>query len=604
MANYAGQFLGKQFGNYRLIRLLGQGGFAEVYLGEHIYLNTQAAVKVLTTRLTDEEVLRFRSEARTIMALQHPNIVQILDFSVEAGIPCIIMRYAPRGSLRQRYPEGTRVPLIAVVTYVKQVAAALQHVHNQKMVHRDVKPENMLIGADEEILLSDFGIAAVAHSTQSAALLDKAGTIAYMAPEQMQGRPRPASDQYSLAVVAYRWLTGIMPFQGTTLEIMTQHLSTLPPPLRERIPAILPQVEQVVLKALEKDPHRRFENIQMFARALEQASAIDVSSFSKLPQFDASALDALPALYSAVTPTRHSTVYTNPPATTHYKYQGHSAAVNAVAWSPDGLRLASASTDRSVQVWDAANGGHVLMYSGHKDTVRAVAWSPDAAYLASAGVDMSVQVWDAVSGQQHHTFRGHSDSVHAVAWSPDSRFLASASRDKSVRIWDMATGGEVLVYGGHSHSVFALAWSPDGTSIASGGYDKTVQIWSANNGAHRFTFRDHNAPVNAVTWFSDSSYIASASGNDILVWSVSSGEILLPLKRSAAMILALSWSPNGSRLASASGNIVSLWDMTTGMNVLNYSGHSSSVLTLAWSFDSTLIASGGSDKTVRVWQAM
>src|SRR6266581_6426277 len=123
--------LGHQLGNYRLIRLLGHGGFADVYLGEHIHLNTLAAIKVLDTRLTADEIAQFRHEARTIARLEHPHIVRVLDFGVDDRIPFLVMSYAPNGSLRQRHLKGTRLPPEHIVPYVKQVAAALQYAHNE-----------------------------------------------------------------------------------------------------------------------------------------------------------------------------------------------------------------------------------------------------------------------------------------------------------------------------------------------------------------------------------------------------------------------------------------------------------------------------------------
>src|SRR5262249_15193916 len=118
------------------------------------------------------------------------------------------MDYAPSGTLRNRHPKGTPLPVSTVVDYIKQIAQALQYAHDRKVVHRDVKPENMLIGEHNEILLSDFGIALIAHSSHYDSTKDMAGTIAYMAPEQIAAHPRPASDQYSLGIVAYEWLSG------------------------------------------------------------------------------------------------------------------------------------------------------------------------------------------------------------------------------------------------------------------------------------------------------------------------------------------------------------------------------------------------------------
>src|SRR5437588_7564524 len=148
-----GQCEGQHLGNYRLLRLLGQGGFADVYLGEHLHLNTQAAIKVLHTHLTSQDIEPFRTEARTIARLVHPHIVRILDFDVEEGVPFLVMDYAPNGTLRKLYPTGTPLPFANIILYVKEIAAALQYAHEQGLIHRDIKPENLLLGRNHEVLL-------------------------------------------------------------------------------------------------------------------------------------------------------------------------------------------------------------------------------------------------------------------------------------------------------------------------------------------------------------------------------------------------------------------------------------------------------------------
>jgi outer membrane protein assembly factor BamB/tRNA A-37 threonylcarbamoyl transferase component Bud32 len=265
--------IGQQLGNYRLVRLLGRGGFAEVYLGQHVYLETQAAIKVLQTQLAHEDSEQFRIEAKRVAHLEHPHIVRVLDFGVEGTTPFLAMSYAPNGTLRQRHPKGTHLPLTVVVDYVKQIADALHYAHNQKLIHRDVKPENMLVGLNNDILLSDFGIA-VAQTSRSQSTRDMAGTIAYMAPEQIEAHPRPASDQYSLGIVVYEWLSGDQPFHGSFTEIAVKHTMVPPPPLCEKLPTLSPAVEQVVMIALAKDPKQRFGSVQAFATALEQVSQV------------------------------------------------------------------------------------------------------------------------------------------------------------------------------------------------------------------------------------------------------------------------------------------------------------------------------------------
>ena len=266
--------LGQQLGNYRLVSLLGQGGYAEVYLGQHVRLNQQAAIKVLHAHLTEQEAEHFQQEAQTIATLVHPGIVRVFDYDVQDGVPFLVIDYAPNGTLRHRYPKGSLVPLPVIISTVKQVAEALQYAHEQKFIHRDVKPENMLVGRRQEVLLSDFGIATISHSTSSlnVGAEGTSGTLAYMAPEQIEGHPRPASDQYALGVVVYEWLCGERPFEGSASEVMAQHLSVPPLPLHERMLEIPPEIEQVVLRALAKDPKDRFASVAAFSAALEQAS--------------------------------------------------------------------------------------------------------------------------------------------------------------------------------------------------------------------------------------------------------------------------------------------------------------------------------------------
>ena len=262
---------GQQLGSYRLNRLLGQGGFADVYLGEHVYLGTFAAIKVLQVHLGNEERQNFLDEARIVARLMHPHIVRVFDFGVEGDTPFLVMEYAPNGTMRQRYPRGLRLPLDAIVSYVNQVASALQYAHDRKLIHRDVKPENMLLGPNNEILLSDFGLVLAAQSARLENTQDAIGTLAYMAPEQLQGKPRPATDQYALGVIVYEWLSGERPFQGYFSEVASQHIIATPPPLREKVPAISPEIEQVIQTALAKDPAQRFPSVQTFASAFELA---------------------------------------------------------------------------------------------------------------------------------------------------------------------------------------------------------------------------------------------------------------------------------------------------------------------------------------------
>src|SRR5258708_4737043 len=223
--------VGDLVGNYRIIRWLGRGAFADVYLGEHIYLKIQSAIKMLHVHLSEKAQKKFLNEACTIARLDHPNIVRVLDYGVENGTPFLVMAYAPNGSLRQRFPEGMRLSLEQVVPLVQQMASALDYAHEQGLIHRDVKPENMLIGAHNQVLLSDFGLALLAQNMHTQAANAMAGTALYMAPELLErGKVHFASDQYALGVVTYEWLCGQRPFTGSSfIQIGAQHVLVKPP---------------------------------------------------------------------------------------------------------------------------------------------------------------------------------------------------------------------------------------------------------------------------------------------------------------------------------------------------------------------------------------
>jgi serine/threonine protein kinase len=267
------EHVGKQLGYYQLLRLLGRGGFASVYQGEHIHLKSLAAIKVLNTHLTEDLQENFLDEARILARLTHPGIVRLLDFGIDEGVPFLVMEYAPYGTLRQLHPRNMKLPLVMVTNYVNQIAEGLQYAHSHKLIHRDLKPDNVLIGQRGNLLLSDFGVALIAQTTASRnAEVNFAGTAAYMAPEQLRGMPQLASDQYALGIMVYEWLCGTRPFHGTVVELYNQHAVIPPPSLRGHVPELPVEAEQVVLRALSKDPHERFPDVRAFAVALERAS--------------------------------------------------------------------------------------------------------------------------------------------------------------------------------------------------------------------------------------------------------------------------------------------------------------------------------------------
>lgn len=604
-----GDRAGQQLGQYRLIQLIGQGGFGDVYLGEHLSEHTNVAIKVMDVELaelTREDIESFLAHTRIAASLDHPNILHVLAFGEQDSLPFLVMDYAPNGSLRQLHPKGTRLPLSTVVSYVKQIASALQYLHEQNLVHRDVKPHNILVGANHELLLSDFGIAVESQSMgyRRQKVQDFEGTILYAAPEQIRGRSRFASDQYALGVLTYEWLTGSCPFYGTVEEVASQHTLVPPRPLREKLPTLSPAVEQVVLKALAKDVNERYESVQEFARAFERASRLEQGSS---PRISHPLTPAPPSPLPTAISLPEERVVT--PQAVILTYRGHTDKVHMLAWSPDGSSIASSSLDETVQVWDVSTGETILTHRSNALQAQAFAWSPDGKYIASTdGLSSEkIQVWDASTGQpstQHTPFTGHSEQVHSLAWSPDGKYIASASDDKTVQVWDALTGRTIFIYRGHTLGVRAIAWSPDGKRMASASDDKTVHVWDAPRGGNSLVYYGHLDKINALTWSPGGTLVASASDDKtVQIWDSSTGRKVFTYSSHTGGVTSVSWSHDGMRLTSASlDETVHIINILTERTLSIFTGHSDWVSTVAWSPDGNSIASGSWDKTVQVWK--
>ena len=641
--------VGQQLGKYRLVRLLADGGFAEVYQGEHIHLGTQAAIKVLHAQLVSEDLEQFRQEARIVARLRHPHIVNIHDFDVESGTPFIVMDYAPNGNLRQRHPRGMVVPTPIILTYLQQIADALQYAHNERLIHRDIKPENMLVGWQNEILLSDFGIAVVEHGSRVQLVQEIIGTLAYMAPEQLQGRPRLASDQYALGVVVYEWLCGSCPFHGSVAEVVAQHVNAPPPSLCERNPTIVPELEQVVFKALAKNPEDRYHTVQDFVHAfslvvqqqpLRLRTTDEVANANNLPHVPHTPNLSTIGLHSEETVS----VYTSSslpaeqmllPSATGSQRKRHisrralvvgltgltaaSIAGGGIAWlAQQRSHTTKAQTPTQHRARPTPSpvplGTLMITYLSHTDAVNAVAWSPNGSYMASGSKDHTVHVWYPRSGSDAYSAYGkHTDAVNTVAWSPSTNsaggqnllIIASGSNDNTVQVWQVTNESSPFVYSSHSAMVNSVAWSPDGTRIASGSADHTVQVWNAADGSNAYTYPGHSDGVKAVAWSPDGTHIASGSvDTSVQVWNAVDGSNPFIYKGHTDVVNAVAWSPDGSKIASGSNDkTVQVWNSATDMQILSYANHTDVVNAVAWSPDGTLIASASNGGTVHIWNA-
>jgi eukaryotic-like serine/threonine-protein kinase len=574
--------IGQQLGHYRLIRLLGQGGFAEVYLGEHLRLKIQVAIKVLHLSLKDDDLEQFLQEAQTIAHLKHPHIVRVFDFDVEAQTPFLVMDYLPHGNLRQRYPKGTRLPLTAVVSSIKQVASALQYAHDEKLVHRDIKPENILLDEHDALVLSDFGTALLVQSSWYQNTQGIAGTAAYMAPEQFQGRPRRASDQYALGVVVYEWLCGDRPFHGTFTEIASQHLFVPPPSLREKVPAIPPAVEEVVLRALAKDPQERFPCVQAFATAFEQASET------------AEALQATVPL-----PSSTALVVTKTPPTPASPPAGTDAPSLSPAFSP-AMPLPAAPLPLRPRHYLSSSRTRLLtgMMLLVIVTSGVLSWPLLARWLVPAALP-SLAAEGAYPTQLGDTAMFGLNPQH-TRFNAGERTLTPANVSRLVPLWSDHTTGAItssptvangLVYVGSGNRLSAfnaangtLLWSTatDGLIYYSspavahglvyiGSQDGKLSAFNASNGILLWSVAAGNAITSSPTIAGGIVYIGSQDGklsafnafNGTLLWSTPTGAAITSSPAVAGGIVYIG-SQDGKLYAfhAASGKV--LWSVAAG----------------------------------------
>jgi serine/threonine protein kinase len=244
------------------MKQIGRGGQSQVFLAQHrIDEERMIAIKMPLKRNVNPSA--FLEEARILDQLRHPHILQVYDANIEQELPYIVTDCITGGTLRERYPLKTHLPVKQVMAYIKALAHALEHAHHHGIVHGDVKPENVLIGKQGEIILCDFGVATDLQSLQLQPKI--VGTRRYMAPEQFEKHHVPASDQYALAIIAWELLNGVNPSIDTMREEIIQKACN-EPPLQGSLPLT---VRSVLLKALSKAPEQRFDSIISFAVTLE-----------------------------------------------------------------------------------------------------------------------------------------------------------------------------------------------------------------------------------------------------------------------------------------------------------------------------------------------
>ena len=605
MAGKAGQLLCER---YRLVEPVGKGAMGQIWRGYDEILKRSVAVKEIllpeglegTER--DHLIARTLREARAAARLHHPGIVTVYNAVQSDGVPWTVMEFVSGPSLQQVIASDGRLPWEHVAALGADLADALAHAHAAGVVHRDLKPGNVLL-AGRRTVLTDFSVAHILDSTtQLTAEGTLIGTPQYMAPEQVEGASiRAPVDIWALGATLYTAVEGSPPFDGPTLTAILAAILTRPPPTPRYAGPMTPVISALLSKAPSQRPDAATLTRQLTELLRPSPPVLTVRS-PGTPQ------PTEPA--TTVSAARHESPFRVA------VLDGHGGRVYSVAFSPNGRVLASGCDQgvkpdgslvkggRRVRLWDLASRTCTAALTGPEGAASCVTFSPDGGMLASGNSGQPVHLWR-LGGRFRKgpiILAGDTD-VMSVAFSPDGGLLATGNCHKTVRLWDVAARTCLASLSGHAGWVHSVAFGPDGGMLASGSGDHTIRLWDIATGICLATLADHDEIVREVVFSPDGATLASASvDKTIRLWDVATRTCVAVLTDGFTPVFSVAFSPDGSLLASGGpDSTVQLWDVAGLARIATLTGHAKAVTSVTFSPDGSTLASGSHDRTVRLW---
>lgn len=703
--------VGYELAEYSIERVLGHGGFGITYLARDTRLGALVALKEFLpgdiaqrdgTNLRvlpnpDRQAVRdfqagvknFVKEAQALAHFKHPHIVRVLRFLEANGTAYTVMEYEEGHSLADYLKQhGPRIDEAMILRVFIPILNGLHAVHEEKMLHLDIKPENIYLRRDGSPLLIDFGSARRAI-TETKHVQRIALTHGYAPIEQYpdKGAPGPWTDVYALGASMYRCISGkrpddaltryqaILKYQTDPLTPATKigakhyqpmllecvdwtlqiHAKDRPQSARELQDGLMGRRRQAggtagarqnplnpmapprpaplltgrALASRHRYAPRRFGALRTAGRWLLTmlfvgAAMVGTSyywsdikvwwmvlngSAATRPATEVPTAVTSPDIVASPAPSESSnqltpSVVARPPTVLDRTFRGHQDWVQSIAFSADGKSLASASVDRTIRVWNLANGAVLSTLRGHQGAINAITYSNDGKWLASVGDDGLVRLWDA-TGALRTTLRGLGGSLFAVAFSPDGKHLATGGRDRTVLVWEMETNKRLATLEGHNGDVFALAFTPDGKTLASTGVDRTIRFWNRLTGEEIASLSGHKDVILSLAFSPDGRWLASGdSGDSVRIWDANALVHYRTQSNFGHSALSLAFSPDSRWLVvgTADKTIVLLeGDKRVVSHTL--SGHQGYVQSVALSPDGKLLASGSRDRDIRLWKA-
>jgi len=262
-------------------------------------------------------------------------------------------------------------------------------------------------------------------------------------------------------------------------------------------------------------------------------------------------------------------------------FLGHTDSINSASFSPDGKQVLSGSHDKTIKLWDVASGREIRTFLGHTDSISSVSFSPDGKQILSSSRDKTIKLWDTSSGKEIKTFVGHTDTVNSVCFSSDGKQILSGSNDKSIKLWDVVSGQEITNFLGHTKQVYSVVFSHNGRQILSGSEDETIKLWDVYNGQEIKTFSGYIGET--VAFSPDGKYILSGSYNtsSFILWDIDSGKEIWKIKN---RVVSACFSSDGNQILSA-GNSIILWDVESGHEIKTFSGHAISIGSVSFNYN-------------------
>jgi WD40 repeat protein len=650
-----------QGGSYTIKEKLpdGGGGFGIAYLAEGKE-GQLLVIKTLndTALQSNSEKLKrdFWYEAERLSRFSHSHIVRFENFFIEKlhneMLCCIVMEYIKGQTLESYVEKSGIISETETLRYIHQIGEALTVVHREGLLHRDVKPRNIMLRSASsdssdnfEAVLIDFGIAREFKPGQK----QKHTTYhskGYAPIEQYQEQENrnACTDVYALAATLYYLLTKTEPLPALERDFNFSRNQTDPLVSPRQInPRISDHVNEAIVWGMQLKAKDRPQSVEEWLECFKNGNLNTQPSRSLVISNSSPSPDSTE---QEPKPTNDEGLITNdaqspvlqpgdepspqPPPSPQsiapelwrnvqlsYTLTGHSKEVNAVASSPDGQTLVSASSDCTVKLWSLDTGELIFTLNGHSEAVFCVAISTDGRTLVSGDYDYKIMVWNLETRELIRTLTGHAGQVLSVAISPDGKTLVSGSIDGTIKTWHLDTGEPIRTFGNrfsqqyinsYKQHVNPLVISLDGKTIINGTSNSTVKVWCLYKGEQlRLLIPSKKSfwekYVNSVALSPDNQILVSNSQEEIQVWNFASGQLLHKLTGHCGMVSCVAISPDGQTLASSCEDcMVKLWNLKTGRIIHTLEEHESPVYSVTFSPDGQSLISGSRDCKIKIWR--